>query len=76
VNDEPAVKLDVDGGAATITLNRPDRLNAWNRQFGEELLAAVERARDDEAIRAVIITARAAASPPAPTSPSSAGRTR
>jgi 2-(1,2-epoxy-1,2-dihydrophenyl)acetyl-CoA isomerase len=56
VNDEPAVKLDVDGGAATITLNRPDRLNAWNRQFGEELLAAVERARDDEAIRAVMIT--------------------
>ena len=56
MSDEPTVKLDVDGGAATITLNRPERLNAWNRQFGEELLAAVERARDDEAIRAVMIT--------------------
>ncbi|MGI8461328.1 MAG: enoyl-CoA hydratase-related protein [Solirubrobacterales bacterium] len=53
---EPAVILDVSGGAATITLNRPDRLNAWDRAFGEELLAAVERAASDEAIRALMIT--------------------
>ncbi len=53
---DPAVNLDVRDGAAVIELNRPDRLNAWNRQFGEELLAAVERARDDDAVRAVMIT--------------------
>jgi 2-(1,2-epoxy-1,2-dihydrophenyl)acetyl-CoA isomerase len=54
--DEPTVKVDVRDGAATITLNRPDSLNAWNRQFGEDLLAAVERVRDDEQVRAVMIT--------------------
>ncbi|HEX6115960.1 MAG TPA: enoyl-CoA hydratase-related protein [Solirubrobacterales bacterium] len=56
MSEEPAVKLDVADGAATITLNRPDQLNAWNRPFGEDLLAAVERARDDTAVRAVMIT--------------------
>jgi 2-(1,2-epoxy-1,2-dihydrophenyl)acetyl-CoA isomerase len=53
---DPAVNLDVRDGAAVIELNRPERLNAWNRQLGEELLAAVERARDDEAVRAVMLT--------------------
>ena len=52
----PAVNLDVRDGAAVIELNRPDRLNAWNRQLGEELLAAVERVRDDESVRAVMLT--------------------
>jgi 2-(1,2-epoxy-1,2-dihydrophenyl)acetyl-CoA isomerase len=53
---DSAVNLDVRDGAAVIELNRPDRLNAWNRQLGEELLEAVERARDDEAVRAVMLT--------------------
>ena len=53
---DPAVNLDVRDGAAVIELNRPDRLNAWNRQLGEDLLAAVERVRDDEAVRAVMLT--------------------
>ena len=56
MSEEPAVKLDVAEGAATITLNRPERMNAWNQQFGEDLLAAVEKVRDDEAVRAVMIT--------------------
>src|SRR5215212_6007172 len=41
------VDLQIDGGAATIVLNRPDVLNAWNRQFGEDLLEAVETAAAD-----------------------------
>ena len=53
---EPAVMLDVADGVATITLNRPEKMNAWDQRFGEELLAAVERSRDDEAVRAVMIT--------------------
>jgi len=49
------VNLHLDGGAATIELARPETLNAWNRQFGVDLLAAVERVAEDEAVRAVII---------------------
>ena len=56
MSEEPAVKLDVADGVAAITLNRPDTMNAWNGRFGEGLLAAVERARDDDAVRAVMIT--------------------
>jgi 2-(1,2-epoxy-1,2-dihydrophenyl)acetyl-CoA isomerase len=44
------------GGAAKIELNRPDRLNAWNRQFGYDLLAAVQSVAEDEEVRAVMIT--------------------
>jgi 2-(1,2-epoxy-1,2-dihydrophenyl)acetyl-CoA isomerase len=39
-----------------IELNRPDRLNAWDRQLGLDLLAAVEHAASDDGIRAVTIT--------------------
>jgi 2-(1,2-epoxy-1,2-dihydrophenyl)acetyl-CoA isomerase len=40
----------------TIELNRPDSLNAWNQQLGEELLAAVREAGDDDGVRAVLVT--------------------
>jgi 2-(1,2-epoxy-1,2-dihydrophenyl)acetyl-CoA isomerase len=43
-------------GAATIELNRPQALNAWNEQFGIDLLAAVRELADDEAVRAVVVT--------------------
>jgi 2-(1,2-epoxy-1,2-dihydrophenyl)acetyl-CoA isomerase len=44
------------GGAAKIELNRPDTLNAWNRQFGFDLLEAVRAVADDDAVRAVLVT--------------------
>ena len=44
------------GGAATIELNRPEALNAWNRQLGEDLLAALRDAAGDESVRAVVLT--------------------
>lgn len=50
------VNLSIDGASATIELNRPQALNAWNKQFALDLLAALERARDDETVRAVRIT--------------------
>lgn len=50
------VNLARAGAAARVELNRPERLNAWNTQLGVDLLAALERARDDEEIRAVMIT--------------------
>jgi 2-(1,2-epoxy-1,2-dihydrophenyl)acetyl-CoA isomerase len=50
------VNVTLDDGAATIELNRPEALNAWNRQLGEDLLAALRGAGQDEAVRAVRIT--------------------
>jgi 2-(1,2-epoxy-1,2-dihydrophenyl)acetyl-CoA isomerase len=49
------VNATLDDGAATIELNRPEALNAWNKQFGEDLLAALRRAGEDPAVRAVRI---------------------
>jgi 2-(1,2-epoxy-1,2-dihydrophenyl)acetyl-CoA isomerase len=43
------------GGELRIELNRPDALNAWTLQFGDDMLAALERAREDD-VRAVVIT--------------------
>ena len=43
-------------GVATVELNRPQTLNAWNRQFAGDLLAALEQAADDEGVRAVVLT--------------------
>ena len=41
---------------ATITLNRPDALNAFNKDVVEEILKALEDAKNDEKIRVVILT--------------------
>jgi 2-(1,2-epoxy-1,2-dihydrophenyl)acetyl-CoA isomerase len=49
------VTLLRDGAAVRIELNRPETMNAWNRQFGRDLLAAVTTASEDETIRAVEI---------------------
>jgi 2-(1,2-epoxy-1,2-dihydrophenyl)acetyl-CoA isomerase len=50
------VNLSIDEGVATIELNRPETLNAWNAQFGADVMTALERCRDEEAVRAVLIT--------------------
>jgi 2-(1,2-epoxy-1,2-dihydrophenyl)acetyl-CoA isomerase len=44
------------GGAAKIELNRPERLNAWDEQLSEDLLAALQAATEDPAVRAVLLT--------------------
>lgn len=46
---------DVDG-VRTLTLNRPDRLNAWNSQMRRELRDAVDRAAGEPDLRALVIT--------------------
>src|SRR6478735_1021386 len=43
-------------GVANITLNRPDRLNAWTSVMNEELAAAFHSAEQDEAVRVVVLT--------------------
>ena len=51
------VNLSIDpDGVATIELNRPEALNAWNRPFGRDLLAALRQAEEDDVARAVVIT--------------------
>jgi 2-(1,2-epoxy-1,2-dihydrophenyl)acetyl-CoA isomerase len=56
VPSHETVDLTADGPAARILLNRPDALNAWNEQFGNDLLDAVKTVAGDDSIRAVLIT--------------------
>jgi enoyl-CoA hydratase/carnithine racemase len=45
-----------EDGVLTLTLSRPDRLNALNTQMLEELLLALDEIDGDDAVRAVIVT--------------------
>ncbi len=47
---------EVKNAVARVTLNRPDRLNAWTKTMMEELIAAADMADADDAVRAVIVT--------------------
>jgi enoyl-CoA hydratase/carnithine racemase len=46
----------VEDGIATITLNRPDRLNAFTTQMMQEMIAAFDATDADDAVKAVIVT--------------------
>jgi enoyl-CoA hydratase/carnithine racemase len=50
------ILYSVAGYVATITLNRPDRLNAWTGQMEAELRAALTAATADDNARAIVIT--------------------
>jgi enoyl-CoA hydratase/carnithine racemase len=50
------IRTEIEQHVLTITLNRPDRLNAWTPTMGAELIAAFDRADADDDVRAVIIT--------------------
>jgi enoyl-CoA hydratase/carnithine racemase len=50
------VLYDVSGHVATITLNRPDKLNAWTLKMEQEATAAFRAAADDAAVRAIVFT--------------------
>lgn len=50
------IRVEVSDGVGTVTLNRPDRLNAINPVMLDELLAAFEQADADDAVRALIVT--------------------
>jgi 2-(1,2-epoxy-1,2-dihydrophenyl)acetyl-CoA isomerase len=49
------VEVTRDGAVQTITLNRPEKMNAFTRGMHKELNAALKEARDD-AVRAVVVT--------------------
>jgi enoyl-CoA hydratase/carnithine racemase len=46
----------IDGPVAVVTLNRPERMNAWNAVMAAELSQAMTRAGEDDAVRAVVLT--------------------
>jgi enoyl-CoA hydratase/carnithine racemase len=50
------ILVQVTDRVMEITLNRPDRLNAWTARMGHELIAAFDAADADDAVRAVIVT--------------------
>ena len=46
----------VTEGVATITFNRPDKLNSFDREMALETIEALDKARDDAAVRAILLT--------------------
>jgi 2-(1,2-epoxy-1,2-dihydrophenyl)acetyl-CoA isomerase len=50
------VNVRVADAIATIELNRPQALNAWNVQLGADLLAALRHSTEEDAVRAILIT--------------------
>jgi 2-(1,2-epoxy-1,2-dihydrophenyl)acetyl-CoA isomerase len=53
---EPTVRSETAERIATITLDRPDVLNAFDRALKEELLAALKQAARDAEVRVVVVT--------------------
>jgi len=54
--EETAVLATVDQGVLCLTLNRPDKLNAFNEAMHVQLRAGVQRAENEADIRAVLLT--------------------
>ncbi len=54
--DYKTILYDVADGVLTITLNRPEALNAFNRDMMNEMIDAFDRADADDDVRAIIVT--------------------
>ena len=54
--DEPQVMLDVQGGVASITFNRPDAANALDMAMAREFTRALRAAGSDDAARVILLT--------------------
>ena len=52
---QPRVRYDVADGVATIALDQPDTRNALSDELLGDLIAAFEAARDDDAVRCVVL---------------------
>ena len=50
------IRYEIAEAVATITLNRPERLNAWTPQMGQEVREAMRRAATDDAVRVIVLT--------------------
>lgn len=56
MSDYTQIKLEIDDGIATVTLHRPDKMNAFTRTMMDEIIAAMDAIDADDAVRAVIFT--------------------
>ena len=54
--DFETIKLDIADGVATLTLNRPDRMNAFTEQMAKDMRAAFDATDVDDAVRVVVVT--------------------
>lgn len=50
------IEFDLEGGVATLALNRPERLNSFNEQMHQEVREALSVVEQDQAVRALLIT--------------------
>ena len=50
------ITTEVADGIMTLTLNRPEMLNAFNQTMLKEMIAAFDEADDNDAVRAIIVT--------------------
>ena len=50
------VLYEVKDRVATVTLNRPDKLNAWTAVMGREVRAAMHEANEDDGVRVIVLT--------------------
>ena len=53
---EPHVLFEKRGRVAVLTLNRPERLNAWSREMAELVQSHVEECSADDSVGAIVIT--------------------
>lgn len=54
--DFEEIRLDIDAGVATITLHRPDKMNAFTGRMMHEMMTAFDATDADDNVRAVIVT--------------------
>ncbi len=56
VSELKVTRYDVRERVATITLHRPERLNAWTGRMHAEYRALLDRAATDPAVRVIVVT--------------------
>ncbi|MEE4211665.1 MAG: enoyl-CoA hydratase-related protein, partial [Parvularcula sp.] len=56
MTDFTQIRLDIDGPIATITLDRPEKMNAYTRTMMGEIIEAMDALDDDDDVRAIIFT--------------------
>ena len=54
--DYQAIRYEITDSILTITLDRPEKLNAFTVQMAHELIDAFERASEDDEVRAIVVT--------------------
>jgi len=53
---DPVILVDIDGRVATVTINRPDKLNALNRQVREDFVTELAKLNANPEVRVIVVT--------------------